>query len=222
MTTQGSIGRRTHPDVMQKIDDILAVAPKNWTGERLQTRLKTEFSNRSKVRIPTVRTLQRILKSKTIEDDTAQWNIDDYSAEDSRLILEILPQIAILTYGATVTLTIKEANSVLKVRRVAPDLGIYGVWRVSYLYRLYEQTGKPTTTLDMFLALAPWQEDESWRKTTYENMTKLGWLEKHDWDYVLGISSHSGGVKFGSKFVEGFNHPETQKTFADLNKYVEE
>ena len=62
------------------------------------------------------------------------------------------------------------------MRKVAPDLGASLVWFVSYLYQWYEDGETPTNDLDMFLALAPWRRDESWRMAAYEKMIDDGWI----------------------------------------------
>ena len=178
MTSQKKAGSRGDPEIYNIIESLIIVG-KNLTPRQILTKLKGELpSSLEDSKLPSVKTVERIMKEHRISVDSEKWDWTSDSASDAKLVIEILPQIANLTEGEKVSFTASEAASILRVRKVAPDLDMPWVWYVSFMYRWYEEAKWPTHDLDMFLALAPWREEESWRMAAYEKMIGDAWISE--------------------------------------------
>ena len=117
MTTKYGAGSRRFPLIRNKVTEwYLSQKISGLSAEHVLRRLKAEPDLQKAVKKwPTARTIQRMLKELTVNDTSAEWDFGQYSAEDARLVLEILPQLAVWTDGKAATLTTREAASLLKV-----------------------------------------------------------------------------------------------------------
>ena len=116
-----------------------------------------EHKKRYKGRLPVLRTVQRIVRERTVEDRSGPWSRRDTPSEGVRLILDVLRTAIISGGGKVRQFTKAEAEWVLKIRMAAPNWdGMNKVWILTRLYMIREQTQADTDDLDAFLASAPW------------------------------------------------------------------
>lgn len=138
-------------------------------------------------RLPTLRTVQRIVKEAP-KDQSAPWSLADSDGEDARLILETW-QAAITTGMRRINITNAQAEWVLKIRKAAPGLSPYYVWLLAGDYRARAQRGENTEALDLFLAFRPWRDLDS--RAWYEVAVQEGWVPKQPFTVaVLFLPNH--------------------------------
>ena len=98
---------------------------------------------------------------KRIDENRLPWNRFATDGDDANLIFEVLAEVIKQSDGAKDVFTQEEANTVLWVRKSAPDLPPYFIW-VTAVFYMAELRVKPLdaqdfSPMDMFLALKPWQ-----------------------------------------------------------------
>jgi hypothetical protein len=105
---------------------------------------------------PHPRHVQRLVKELTPET-AAPWSlIDSRDTEESRIILDSLRDLIRLSDERITSLSLREADMILKVKAVAPDLRFIPLWGLAREYLRREDTGQDTRDLDAWLAFKPW------------------------------------------------------------------
>ena len=172
--------RRLDRDILGEIE---AKVLEGWRPSQIHTSLSREGRYRS--RVPSLRTVQRMVAELKGPDDSSAWSLshaDD--GGDARLILEALAAVVINSKGLKLTLSQAEATWVLRIRRAAPGLGPWRAWILTTLYMGRERRGvSDTTDLDSFLAFAPWRPGEAYER--YRAAVDRGWIaELPMWDLI--------------------------------------
>ncbi len=117
-------------------------------------------------RRPSRRTIERIVKSLTAEDRSPPWGLGDLAAsEDAALVLPVVRAYLNITSMRAPArsprdfyITRAEARWIIRVRRAAPDLHVFDVYRMARAYLAREVRRLPTFDLDALLAFEPWNE----------------------------------------------------------------
>lgn len=156
-------------DVLEKIE-VLAL--QKATPSQIYRHM--EKDNRYQGRVPTIRTIQRIVSSKKVTDPSGPWTIEDFAGEDSGLILEVLENQILITEGRVRNFSKAEANLILKIRKIAPGLHVFRVYLLAQYYRIRKENGESTEPLDAYLAFKPWRSEEAWEK--YDEAVKKGYV----------------------------------------------
>lgn len=124
--------------------------------------------------MPTLRTIQRMVKEIAPPDLSEEWSLADAEPEDARFVLDLLAVLTRVSEGRT-TLSRAMAEWALKVRKAAPSLPIYRTYEFAMEYRRQMEQRESTRDLDLFLALTPWESTDD--ADAYENLLHLGVMQ---------------------------------------------
>jgi hypothetical protein len=161
-------------DIQRFIEDK---ADEEYTPIQIFKELNQKFKKQKREpELPSLRTVQLMVKEREILDTSGTWSIKDNEPEDAKLILEILANVIILSHGKKRNFTNKEAEWVLKIRKIIPDVSLVQVWRIARKYLLYESQGITSTEgWDAYLAFTPWRSGNHF--SHYKNALLKGWAE---------------------------------------------
>jgi hypothetical protein len=200
METTSHRGRRIDPDIEAEIRKLVL---EGWTPPQIERHLssKEDFADR----VPDIRTIRRRVAWYWPEDsrgDTSgPWTWADADGEEAALVLPVLGAVLDHTQGRIAGFTKNQARWVLKVRRAAPDLDPWYVWRVAAAYQLAVQKGTEADrdSLDALLAFAPWRSQEAMdRFVRWAQQRRPNWLFTRQPDVVVGGRTAISGVILGS------------------------
>ena len=164
----------------------MACAHPNFSPAQIYSHL--ESTEEFKGRIPSIRTVQRMVKEFRGEKPPPSWHWSDHQGKDARVVLDVLKAINESQWpypGEMRTLTKEEADWVVKISNVASGLVPKLVFEVARTYVVWQRLGLSTSWLDFFLAMTPWKD-----KRSLENYLEPGreqWTE--DLKFGWGISS---------------------------------
>jgi hypothetical protein len=111
---------------------------------------------------PSLRTIQRIVHDMRLQDRSGPWSLSDATGDEAGLILPVLRAYLNLTALREVKserdlfITKAEARWIVRVRRAAPNIHPFDVYRLTRAYLAREERGLPTYDLDAMLAFTPW------------------------------------------------------------------
>ena len=190
-------------------------ADSGMSPAEIERKMKAEPQFIENEKLPSLRTIRRVVEDRRPEDSSGAWRIKNAEAEDARLILDVLADVIIETEGRKGSFTKKEASWVLKLRKVAPDARPYNVWRLAREYMVLENKKiADTATLDHYLAFRPWTNRN--RFGNYEGAIALGWITEDPlglWDTVDRLYSDPQCFPNAPRslaethpFVIGFSH----------------
>ncbi|MDA0265152.1 MAG: hypothetical protein O3A93_13930 [Chloroflexi bacterium] len=164
MTTQ-PVRRRIDEEIQDVIEGLAAI---NWTPAQIHR----ELSKRQELKppLPTLRTVQRIVKEATPKDPSGPWNLAKSDTEHSRIILDLIAYLINRTEGRIHSITEKEAEWYVKVHFAAPDLEISSAWLLTRTYMRRSEGYSSTEAMDAYLALKPWASKEL--QDGYSNFVK--------------------------------------------------
>src|SRR5690349_9875761 len=80
------------------------------------------------------RTVERIVQRLQPRDLSAPWSFFDHSGDDARIILDALAAVIYQSEGRVKALTQVEAELVVKIWHVAPDINPFQLWRLARMY----------------------------------------------------------------------------------------
>ena len=166
--------RRTDGDVRVEIENL---GLRGWSATQVEERLLTQDEMRH--RLPSLRTIQRILRELPKADDSGEWSLASADKADAPPVLEVLREVIEQTEGRIRTLTLKEADLISKLRSAAPALSPWRTYTVARTYIRHEARGDSTEELDATLAFlgggtrrdfARWSKAvaEGWVQTPFE------------------------------------------------------
>jgi hypothetical protein len=163
--------RRIDGDIHEGIQ-IIALQ-RTWTPAQIYRYLddQPEFVGR----IPSQRTIQRIVREFRVNDLSDEWSISDSDPDDAAAVLHMLSQSiksGFVDYGVGKGITKQEVFWYLHIKKIAPDLSFIQQQVLSNLYRIREQKKNPTNELDAYLALSPWRCDQD--RDNYKDLVNRG------------------------------------------------
>lgn len=165
MTTQ----RRIHGDVQAVIE---GKALERWTPTQIEKWLNDD--DRFKGRVPTLRTIQRIVKDLSTLDMSGEWRLLDSEPADVKCVIDTLGAAILATDGRVTSFTRHLADLVIRISRAAPDLGLPAVYLLASRYALSLQRGEPTSGIDALLGFAPWRGPREQER--FEHALVAGWI----------------------------------------------
>jgi hypothetical protein len=152
----------------------------DWNAAQIFRDLDRQFKDQFEDRMPTQRTIERIVKEYRAMDKSQPWTIEESDPEDARLILEWLASCNGFGKG----LTKAEAFWHLKIQRIAPDLSFGRAGILANLYRIRTAKEASTEELDAYLGFAPWRGAEALER--YKKMVGAGWVKPMAmWDTMV-------------------------------------
>lgn len=166
-------------DVQAAIEDLALNS--TWTPSQIERELLKEeqFKNEDRetgTRLPSLRTIQTIVKEVRQLDLSGRWELPDADADGgAALVLDVLAAVIEETKGRRQYLTKMEAAWVIRIRRAAPDLPpSFDTYRLARLYMTREHWQMPSPDLDALLAFAPWRSEE--RRQAYVRALQEEWI----------------------------------------------
>ena len=107
--------------------------------------------------LPSLRTVQAIVREYRPPDSSARWSVGDAEGDDeARLVLPVLAEIADRTKGHSSRVTHAEAEWVVRIRRAVPTLAPWQAFQLARFYLAKTARNESTETLDLYLALTVW------------------------------------------------------------------
>ena len=126
-------------------------------------------------RVPSLRQIQRLKAKWSPSDPSAPWSLTDGDEEsDPALVLPVLAVVISETKGRKTRLTKAEAQSITRIRRIAPDCDPWDAYVFARLYLLKEQADIPSVDIDAYLAYAPWRGKQE--AQAYGQALEEGWV----------------------------------------------
>jgi hypothetical protein len=127
--------------------------------------------------IPSLRTVQNIVADLKSPKKSDPWSLADAGTDEAALVMPVWREVVEYTQGKVSHLTKAEAEWIVKIRRVAPELWPDGLsfWHIYLLAREYvllTDLKKPTTGPDAYLAFAPWESGKA--PFVYEEAVRKG------------------------------------------------
>ncbi len=146
-------------DILERIRTLAEA--RGWTPSQIYTDLAQD--KKFKNRLPSRRTVQRIVSDLQLGDVSEEWTLIDAEPSEVREILDALYGSAMATNGQKERFTKEEARWALRVRRAAPNLSIFSVHVVvrEYLRRLEHNEDK--RDIDLMLAAHERFRIDVWR-----------------------------------------------------------
>lgn len=158
-------GRNVPPAVQHEIESLALEHP-DWSAPTIYEHL----NDLKRVGVPAVYTIQRMLRAGRPKDSSELWTL----GPDAPLLLPVLAAIVERTLQPA-RLTRGQAAWVVRVRQAAPDLPLWWAFWLSEKYRIRNQQGQATDSLDLLLAFAPWRSTEDFVRFMLVS-EKLGWI----------------------------------------------
>lgn len=182
MTTQ----RRIDLDVQQQIEELALQG-------RFAAQIHRELDRHEEYRgrVPTLRTVQRVVKEITPRDPSGVWSLSGSPDIDATLVMPVLAEVIERTEGERKHLTRSEAGWIAKIREVAPALDLWHCYMLAVAYVRATEMKASAEGLDAFVAYAPWSGKAS--SDRYVEAVNNGWAPP-PWPYIGALRSADGSV----------------------------
>ena len=152
---------------------IRALVHREWSPPQIHKELKRQ--ERFSERVPSLRQIQRLKAKLSASAPSSPWSLMDGNGEaDSVLVLPVLAAVIEETKGRKTGLTKAEAESITRIRRVAPDCDHWYAYVLARLYLLREQAKMPSADIEAYLAFAPWRGTQE--AQAYQQALEEGWV----------------------------------------------
>lgn len=149
------------------LDEIIAQATiPGRTPAQILERMKENPDSQGRI-LPSLRTVERIVKELRASDEADPWNIDDTSSDSARVVLDVLRDLIFDGHLSHPRISKAAARWVVRIRGIvpSPELDSWAVWLLAQLYRSRVEKGLGTDDLDCYLAFRPWQD--TWSYSAY-------------------------------------------------------
>ena len=166
---RGKRGRYVAGPVLAKIEEYI---DKGWGPTQIYTYLRDNINPPYKA--PSLRTIQDIVREKSGPDPSGRWALNDADPDEATLILPALADVIQETEGRRAYLTRAQAELIGRIRRVAPELNGWAVYRLARLYLFREGRGEPPSDIEGFLAFAPWRSQK--QRDAYQRALENEWI----------------------------------------------
>lgn len=186
--------RRGRPRIDGDIEQaIRRLAFDGWTPAQIHRQLSLTPAFQG--RVPTARTVQRVVARYGARDTGEPWSIAEADPDDAALVLPVLAEAVCRSGGHWSRFSQGLADWVVRVRRAAPDIPPAWALEVAVSCFSHERHAEPLDGLTHMLAFAPWQGQEQ-RDRYIETMGKVhpDWfalLDKHHGEWLISLS-HEG------------------------------
>ena len=168
---------RVDLDITATIMEQALNAEANFTPAQIYSYLKSteEFNGR----LPSIRTVQRMVKEFRGAEPSPSSHWSDYPWEEARVLLDVLRAVDAPHWqysGQIRTLTKEEADWVVKISKAAQGLQPKLVFELARTYVVWHRLGLSTTWIDSFLVMTPWND-----KRSLENYLEPGqehWIQE--------------------------------------------
>jgi hypothetical protein len=145
-----------------------------WTPAQIRRWLAKEPMYEG--RLPTLRTVERIVRDVTPRDDSEDWSLGDTDIDNDGQVLYLIRETILRTSGTVSWFSKALADWVFRVERVAPGLRSHAIYYLATSYLRAKQTDSPAREYDAFLAFRPWETSSALQR--YEKAILDGWIPK--------------------------------------------
>ncbi|TEU16580.1 MAG: hypothetical protein E3J25_02785 [Anaerolineales bacterium] len=145
---------------------IAELVPTRASASRIRDQLENEALKEqaqfSVTEIPSLRTVQNIVADLRPPKASDPWALAAADTDEAALVMPVWREVVEYTQWEVSHLTKAEAEWIVKIRRVAPELYPEGlsfshIYLLAREYVLLTDREKPTTGPDAYLAYAPWE-----------------------------------------------------------------
>jgi hypothetical protein len=169
--------RRRRRDLPGDVEDeVRKLALGDWSPPQIHLEVKRRFP---KALLPSLRTVQRMVKEMTPSGPDEPWDFREASSETGPAIMAVIREVIDRTEGRESTVSKATAAWVGHISRVAPDLHPWSKYVLSRNLVLAEQPEPPAHLADewpaavsAFLAFAPWRSRSN--RERYERAARHG------------------------------------------------
>jgi hypothetical protein len=144
-------------EVIKVLDGLISERP-NWNATQIYEEMGRQINSREDPPlIPTLRTVQSYVRANRPTDPSGPWVPTDWPGEDAAVVLKALAcEMHDFVQAQVPWPTVREAELILWVTKVAPDLPASRAPRVARFYLIYEARKESTQVLDWALIHKAW------------------------------------------------------------------
>ena len=186
---QKRISRRVDDDVIVFIQ-MLAVAGRSAAEIHRHLEASDRFAGR---KLPTVRTIQRIVNDLGPADPSGPWQLDKAEPGTERLVLDVLAEVVHFSRGRRQYVTNDEAEWIVRLDRATRPREEGNYMMLMDLYALVRQymariaRGEATTDLDLYIAFRQLGDRNPHR--SYTSLVKRGKISRFPTLFFVGDES---------------------------------
>jgi hypothetical protein len=141
---------------------LLARTCQSWSASRIHEEIAAmlhsgSFEHAMQEDVPTKRTVQRMVNDYR-GPLGEPWTYKDSTGEDARIIVNVLRSLIINTMGEKTSLTKAEAEWVLRLGKVFPNMKPGAIWILATTCLTREAMGEEPESLTSYLAMAPMRD----------------------------------------------------------------
>lgn len=129
-------------------------------------------------KVPTERTVRRVLRELETNVDSAPWTLEAVPAEaiDASVVMPVLAPLIESWKGERRGVTVEEARWISTIRAAAPDIDPRLAFSLAREYLLADRVlvNVKRSDCDAFLSFAPWRSADAERK--YAAAVEAGWI----------------------------------------------
>ena len=146
-------------------DQIGVLFLKGWSAAQIERQLQLDFPEH---RVPSSRTIQRVVKSLQEDDSSdepadSEWSMANARGDEAQIVLPVLRAVVQESQGRRLSISIREAEWIVKVLRAAPGLPPWPAYVLATKYMQREARGAQNLMLDLSLAFQVWTGMEAVR-----------------------------------------------------------
>jgi hypothetical protein len=186
-------------EVIKALDTIISERP-NWNATQIYEEMGRQINSRQDPPpIPTLRTVQSYVRTNRPTDSSGAWVPTDWPGEDAAKVLEALAcEMHDFTETKVPWPTAREAELILWVRKVIPDLPAERAPRIARFYLIYEARKENTQVLDWALVHRVWRPEglaHYKRAATQGWIPALPWKEENEEENADGVDPEESGPR---------------------------
>jgi hypothetical protein len=200
-------------------DDIVYLATTTkWTPAQIYEEVTDDLARKkSKLIMTSKRTVERMVLFYRTRTLFELWSVADGEVEDAAPILEVLADV-ILSLERKHSFSKREAEWVLRIRRILPEVERFTAWEIARAYLIAETRGRDTSALDTYLAFNTWKNAN--RSGNYNYAQERGWIEGvtieldyDDKELLEGVDKNASALRLQIEGMErtGPSKPEQAK-----------
>lgn len=191
--------RKISPEIQARISKLAAG---RTSAAKIHREILSDFGDTNDT--PSVRTVQDIVRDVRSEEPFERWSVASSSPEDAALILPVYAAVTDRFIEEYPSLGVRDAEWVVRIRKVVPDLPAFAVYEVAFSYGIRRRRDLKTDDLDSLLAFAPWRGPNAF--DLYSDVARhppagIG-FPNIGWTFALSYREMLLGLGFGESLVD--------------------
>ena len=157
-------GRRTDRDIVEAIHALAREG--RYSPAEIHRRIIERFGTAA---APVLRTVENIAREVTPRDTSEAWRLAGTLAnppadpDDAAILLPVLAEVHQATEGQVQSVTRREADWIIRIRRAVADLPGWDAYLLARDYLARGERNEDTADLDWYLVMAPWRPGNGMR-----------------------------------------------------------